>query len=68
MSTEDHRACIEFIRGKFAEDDIEVTVSDQPPLVRGPWTMPGFVCPHGVTLHAEPTGEQKARWSQERRP
>jgi hypothetical protein len=41
----------------------EITVSTARPLVRGPYTTDGFVCPHGVEYWIEPTGEQIADWA-----
>ena len=43
----------------------EITVSTEPPLIRGPWTTDGMTCPHGVTYWIEPTGEQIAQWRRE---
>lgn len=60
--------CEVFMRGWFADKGIEVTVSDQPPLVEGPYTVHPFICPHGVKLWPEPTGEQIATWARERTP
>lgn len=41
--------------------DIQVTISEAPPIVRGPFTGGPFVCPHGVAFWLEPTGEQLMR-------
>jgi hypothetical protein len=55
-------ACDQVIRQGFADLDVEVVVSTQPPLVDGPYTMPPHTCPHGTAYFAEPTGEQIAQW------
>jgi hypothetical protein len=59
----DHGACAEELR--IGMHPIEVTISTEPPLIRGPWTTDGFTCPHGTTYWIEPTGEQVARWMAE---
>ena len=40
----------------------DVMVSTSEPVVAGPYTTDGFICPHGVTYWIEPTGEQIAEW------
>lgn len=54
--------CRAILLGQPALDGLEVTVTTSPPMVRGPYTVDGFTCPHGVTFWVEPTGEQIARW------
>jgi hypothetical protein len=43
----------------------DITVSTEPPLIRGPYTTDGRMCPHGTTYWIEPTGEQVAEWRRE---
>lgn len=51
----------------FAARGIDVTVSDLPPLVKGPWTACApYTCQHGLQLWPEPTGEQIATWAHRR--
>jgi hypothetical protein len=66
--THDHASCLNDLREAFAGLDFDVHVSTLRPLVRNPFTMPPFVCPHGVEHWVEPTGEQLARWTAERAP
>ena len=59
----DHEECPGFVRTKLAALGCDVTVSDVPPVVRGPYTLAApFICPHGTRYWAEPTGEQIAQW------
>jgi hypothetical protein len=64
--------CAEFLRSTMAETQfdgetgLEIHVSTQPPLTRGPYTTDGFRCPHGTTYWIEPTGEQIADWAERR--
>lgn len=55
-----HAGCAQRLRDGMAP--VEITVSEAPPLVAGPYTTEGFTCPHGVTYWIEPTGEQIAQW------
>ncbi|MFJ6215117.1 hypothetical protein ACIQGZ_17535 [Streptomyces sp. NPDC092296] len=57
-----HAGCPAKLRGRAAAMGAEITVSEQPPIVAGPYTTDPFVCPHGVTYWVEPTGEQIAQW------
>lgn len=61
----DHAQCRNELLDRMAAVGIEITVSEQPPLVRGPYTTDGFTCPHGTTYFIEPTGEQIAQWQQD---
>jgi hypothetical protein len=54
--------CEKVLRDEMAEKGVKVTVSTMAPLVRGPYTEDGFICPHGLTYWLEPTGEQIAEW------
>lgn len=58
----DHKTC----RGSLAADaaalGVDITISTVRPLVIGPYTTDGFICPHGTTYWIEPTGEQIAQW------
>ncbi|RPE27335.1 hypothetical protein [Kitasatospora cineracea] len=54
--------CESTLRQRFAAAGVEVTVSTQPPLVDGPYTVDGMTCPHGIAYWWEPTGEQIAQW------
>lgn len=56
--------CQSFIRARFTAANLDVTLSTEPPLVRGPYTTDGFRCPHGITYFAEPTGEQIAYFAE----
>jgi hypothetical protein len=58
----DHADCPAFMRDGMARLGTEITVSTEPPIVQGPFTIPPFVCPHGVRHWMEPTGEQIAEW------
>ena len=58
--------CAEQLRIGMHPDDI--TISTEPPLVRGPYTGAGFTCPHGTTYWIEPTSEQIAKWRAESTP
>jgi hypothetical protein len=57
-----HLQCPRELRDRMAEMGVEITVSETPPLVAGPYTTAPMVCPHGVTYWFEPTGEQIAKW------
>lgn len=50
----DHTDCPRVIVEEFAERGGEVTVSTARPLVMGPYSGDGFICP---------TGDQIARWA-----
>lgn len=52
----------------MAAMDIEITVSELPPLVANPFVTDPFVCPHGVTYWIEPTSEQRAIWNRDQTP
>lgn len=43
----------------------EVTVTTAAPLMRGAYTQPPFICPHGTRWYMEPTGEQIAQWAKD---
>lgn len=62
MADDDHAQCPNELRDRMADLGTEITVSTSPPLVRGPYTVDGFTCPHGTTYWIEPTGEQIAQW------
>lgn len=49
--------CAEFLKQKAALHGLDIHVSTEPPLVIGPYTTEGMVCPHGVTYWWEPAGE-----------
>jgi hypothetical protein len=57
-----HLQCPSDLRKTAKQQGVDVTVSEQPPIVTGPYTVDPFVCPHGVTFWIEPTGEQIAQW------
>lgn len=57
-----HLQCARELRDRMAVIGADITVSEQPPIVTGPYTVEPFVCPHGVTFWIEPTGEQIAQW------
>jgi hypothetical protein len=61
----DHADCPQAIAQEFAAKGGEVTVSTARPLVAGPHSGDGFVCPHGTVYWVEPTGKQIARWAAE---
>lgn len=54
--------CNEQLGAMSEQAGSQVVVSDQPPLVAGPYTTDAFICPHGVRWWIEPTGEQIAQW------
>lgn len=64
----DHAKCRETLRAKALEGGSEVTVSAEPPLVRGAYPAEAFTCPHGTTYWIEPTGEQIAQWVKDGTP
>jgi hypothetical protein len=66
--THDHAGCLNDLRAAFAGLGFDVHVSTLRPLVLNAFTMPPFVCPHGVNHWVEPTGEQLASWVAERTP
>lgn len=57
-----HLGCRGHLREETRQQGLDVTISEAPPLVAGPYTVEPFVCPHGVTYWIEPTGEQIAHW------
>jgi hypothetical protein len=59
---DNHADCAAFLHRLADRDGVDIIVSDQPPLVLGPYTQPGMTCPHGVTFWVEPTGEQISQW------
>ena len=61
--TGDHATCAEQLR--VGMHPSEITISTEPPLIRGTYTTDGFRCPHGVTYWIEPTSEQIAKWRAE---
>ena len=63
-----HRECPQFLVDGMADSGIEAHVSTEPPIVKGPYTMPPMTCPHGVRFWLEPTGEQIATWVREKTP
>ena len=58
----DHSHCANILLDGMAAQGVEVTVSTEPPLVAGPYTVAPFTCPHDVSFYMEPTGEQIAQW------
>ena len=64
----DHSTCAESLRAVMAKLGTEITVSTEPPLVRGRYTTDPFVCAHGTTFWIEPTGEQIAQWVKDGTP
>jgi hypothetical protein len=66
--TQDHSGCAGQLRDGMAALDTEVTVSTEPPLIRGTYTVTPFTCPHGQPYWIEPTGEQIAKWRAENVP
>jgi hypothetical protein len=63
MTSHDLEACRKVVVDIMAEHGAQVTVSTEPPLVRGAYETAAFSCPHGVMLYVEPTGEQIAVWA-----
>lgn len=57
-----HLGCPSQLRTEAKAKGVTVTVSEQPPLIVGPYTTDPFVCPHGEMFWIEPTGEQIAQW------
>lgn len=57
--------CAGHLHRGMAEQGIDITITTQPPLVHGPYTVAGFVCPHQVSYWMEPTGEQIAKWAKD---
>lgn len=57
--------CSAVLRDVLAERGVEVTASTSPPLIRNPYTVDPFRCPHGVLYWLEPTSEQIMRWQAE---
>ena len=62
-SPADHAGCAEFLRSGAATVGLDLTVSELPPIIAGPYTTEPFICPHGVALWVEPTGEQIAEYA-----
>jgi adenosine deaminase len=60
-----HTNCRQFVYDKFAAMGFDITVTTDRPLVIGPYTTEGVVCPHGVSFWPEPTGEQIAQWAKD---
>lgn len=60
--------CRAALLGQPVLDDLDVTITTTPPMVRGPYTIDGFTCPHGVTFWIEPTSEQIAEWARDCTP
>lgn len=60
-----HADCPRLLRAESAALGVEITVSTEPPLVAGPYTVPAFTCPHGSPYWIEPTGEQIVTWAEE---
>lgn len=58
----DHAACPSELRTIAKLQGLDVHVSTEPPLVKGPYFTEEFVCPHGTTYWIEPTGEQITKW------
>ena len=65
MATQSHEQCPNELRNILAAEGVEITVSEQPPLVDGPYTTDPYTCPHGTTYWIEPTGEQIAAWARD---
>lgn len=61
----DHAGCPDILRGASSELGVDVTVSAEPPLIRGPYTTHPYRCPHGSLYWIEPTGEQLAAWARD---
>jgi len=57
-----HLGCPSTLQREAKAKGLDVTVSEQAPLITGPYTTDPFTCPHGVTYWIEPTGEQIATW------
>jgi hypothetical protein len=68
MKIPNHTECAAILHKLAAEQGADVTVSDQPPMVPGPYTRDGFVCAHGTAYWIEPTGEQIAQWTADGTP
>lgn len=66
--SDDDCDCIEQIYILAKETGVDITVTREPPLVIGPYTVPPFICYHGVSHWAEPTGEQIAYWVKHKIP
>lgn len=60
-----HEDCPEYLRRMSAVLGTAITVSTEPPIVQGPYSTAGFLCPHGTTYWIEPTGEQIAQWAKD---
>lgn len=43
---------------------VDVTATDEPPIVIGPFIPFAKRCRHGVVWYAEPTGEQRVDWAE----
>lgn len=57
--------CGALIRAHFAEWGVDAVVTAVAPLVASPYDDLNMTCPHGVTWHTEPTGDQRATWARE---
>ena len=62
----DHNLCRPALVKSMADEDIEITVSDQPPLIANAYTIDPFICPHGTSYWMEPTSEQIAAWARDK--
>lgn len=65
MELHDHSDCADLVRRLALSLGTEVTVSVEPPIVAGPYTVDSFRCPHGTDYWVEPTGEQLAAWARD---
>ncbi len=62
MTADAGHSCAQDLRGLAMRDGVDIVISTQPPLVRGPYTTDSFVCPHGVEYWIELIGEQIVQW------
>jgi hypothetical protein len=61
-----HLGCPSTLRREARAKGLDVTVSEKPPIIPGPYTTDPFTCPHLVAYWIEPTGEQIAAWARDR--
>lgn len=60
-----HAECASFLKAMIAAQGIDATVSEEPPLIKTPYTQTPFTCPHRVKLYHAPTTEQIAQWAKD---
>ena len=62
---DDHTKCPDALRQGMADMGIEIIVSTAHPLIRTPYTIDPYTCPHGIDYWIEPTSEQRAQWARD---